>query len=618
MSGHKMEWGILALIRKKIRDYLTRTSLKNILLWLFLPVFILCILGNLFLTNVMVRRLVKENATASILTMVSQTNQYLYYRLSLVFEQMVLFEQSPDFAVLVTAAGDVELKRMEHYVKAFNRLQQLYYDSYSVLESVLLAVQRGSMPTEVIYQSYYSPNNVDFSFSMILNGEPLIDQGTKSYQWYNLHRNTIYPNIYTDNQTASLYKMIGDKNSPSRSFLLFNFKNQFFRQIFGDTQVTRNGYLALLDNKAIMHFSPQGNRYGTGEDILRLIEDDKRDSGSLTFRTKDHSQMLVIWESLKLGDWKLAAILPEADLMTQVGSLRFITVICSLLAIVFALILSLLVIRLISNPIARWVSKIGGLSSGSDDILLDDVICAETMELNRGIIRLMNQVRRLAREKLTEQDKKRELEIRILHEQIKPHFLYNALYSVEQLSLMGEYEKMTGIIRSLTGYYRLSLSKGRDLIELKNEIGHAEYYLSIQMIQSKKISYTLDIENNLRETKIVKLSLQPLLENAIFHAMKHEEDLCLRIRGEKIGGDLKIDVEDNGVGMPEEKTSALNRAFTTDDWQGLNDVYGLRNVHERLRLHYGVPYGLSIRSIPEEGTTVSILVPFSGGGGDKD
>jgi two-component system sensor histidine kinase YesM len=611
-----MERGILALIRKKIRDYLTRTSLKNILLWLFLPVFILCIVANLFLTNIMVRRQVKENAVSSILTLVSQTNQYLYYRLNLVFEQMVLFEQSSDFAVLVTASGDAELKRMEHYVKAFNRLQQLYYDSYSVLESVLVAVQRGSMPVEVFYQSYYSPNNVDFSFSMLLNGLPLIDQGQGSYQWYNLHQNTIYPNIYTDNRTASLYKMIGDKNSPSRSFLLFNFKNQFFQQIFGETQVTRNGYLVLLGSGALMHFSPQGSRYGIGEELLDLIEKEGRDSGSLAFRTADHSRMLVIWESLKLGDWKLAAILPEADLMSQVGNLRFITLVCSLLAIVFALVLSLLVIRLISNPITRWVGKIGGLSSGSDDILLDDVICAETMELNRGITRLMNQVRRLAREKLAEQDKKRELEIRILHEQIKPHFLYNALYSVEQLGLMGEYEKMTGIIRSLNGYYRLSLSKGRDLIELKNEIAHAEYYLSIQMIRSKKISYTLDIEKGLEETKIVKLSLQPLLENAVFHAMKHKEDLRLGIKGRRIGGDLRIDVEDNGIGMPEEKTDALNRAFAAGDWQGLSDVYGLRNVHERLRLHYGVPYGLSIKSVPEEGTKVSILAPFSAGEGE--
>ncbi|MDR0999088.1 MAG: hypothetical protein LBL70_08475, partial [Treponema sp.] len=174
-------------------------------------------------------------------------------------------------------------------------------------------------------------------------------------------------------------------------------------------------------------------------------------------------------------------------------------------------------------------------------------------------------------------------------------------------------EKMTGIIRSLNGYYRLSLSKGRDLIELKNEIAHAEYYLGIQMIRSKKISYTLDIENDLMETKIVKLSLQPLLENAVFHAMKHKEDLRLWIKGKKIDGDLRIDVEDNGIGMPEEKTGALNRAFAAGDWQGLSDVYGLRNVHERLRLHYGVPYGLSIKSIPDEGTTVSILVPFSAG-----
>jgi two-component system sensor histidine kinase YesM len=272
---------------------------------------------------------------------------------------------------------------------------------------------------------------------------------------------------------------------------------------------------------------------------------------------------------------------------------------------------SFLIIRVISNPISRWVGKVSHLYSGGSDFLLDDAICAEIVELNRGITRLMERVQQLNLEKIAEESKKRELEIRFLQEQIKPHFLYNTLYSIEQLGTRGEYSNMIELIKSLSGFYRLNLSKGRDLIELRDEIKHAEYYLKIQLVRYPMISYSIHADPELMTAKIIKLILQPLLENAVFHAVKHGEVLRLNITAEKKDNDLRIEIKDNGIGIPRDKLEIFKEAFVNSDWSRLPEVYGIRNVHERLRLQYGFPYGLSIESVFEEGATVIILMPLN-------
>ncbi|MCL2319342.1 MAG: hypothetical protein FWC45_04600, partial [Treponema sp.] len=213
--------GLLLRPKKAIRHYLMRTSLKNILLWLFIPVFVLCILVNLVITNILVRRQVRENALVSISEVVSQTKYHLDYRLYSTFEQMVLFEQSPDVAALITQYDEEETGKLERIVTVFNNLSRIYNSSYSVLDSVFVAIQQGDKPIDIFYRSDYPPSRSDFSFSLVMNGEPLIEQGGRSYQWFNLHENNINPNTYTDNRVASLYKVFGDRESKSRALFLF-------------------------------------------------------------------------------------------------------------------------------------------------------------------------------------------------------------------------------------------------------------------------------------------------------------------------------------------------------------------------------------------------------------
>jgi two-component system sensor histidine kinase YesM len=554
---------------------------------------------------------IRANALVSIAELVSQTKQHLDYRFYGIFEQFVFFEQSTDVGALIANTDENENKRLQRFVTVFKEMERIYYSSYSALDTVFLAIQQDANPIDIFYLSDYPPARSDFSFSLNMNGEPLINQSGRSYQWYNLHENIVNPNIYSSNERVSLYKVLGDTDSVSRCLLLFNFKTRFFRQILEGIKVMDNGYLALLGDDVAMHFKPDPERYDIPEPIIKIIEKDINHQGYITYKDSRGETMFAVWESLQLGAWKLMAVFPENDLMRSVNNIRLITAVCSVLVIGLTLGLSFLIIRLISNPINRWVRKVSNLYSGSSDFLLDDAICAEIVELNRGISRLIEKVQQLSLEKIAEETKKRELEIRFLQEQIKPHFLYNTLYSIEQLGNREEYGKMIELIKSLNGFYRLNLSKGRDLIELRNEIRHAEYYLRIQLVRYPRICYSIHVEPELMEVKIIKLILQPLLENALFHAIKHDEILKLSITAEKRNNDIRIEVKDNGIGIPENKLEIFKEAFISNDWSKLPEAYGLRNVHERLRLQYGFPYGLSIESVFEEGATVTLLMPQS-------
>ena len=109
--------------------------------------------------------------------------------------------------------------------------------------------------------------------------------------------------------------------------------------------------------------------------------------------------------------------------------------------------------------------------------------------------------------------------------------------------------------------------------------------------------------------KTVKLSLQPILENAIIHGMKHGEDLHISITSETEGNDVKLIISDDGIGIPDDMLRAFSLAFETNDWSALPEAFGIRNVHESIRLHYGAPYGVSVKSVYDEGTTVTIQIP---------
>jgi len=203
-----------------------------------------------------------------------------------------------------------------------------------------------------------------------------------------------------------------------------------------------------------------------------------------------------------------------------------------------------------------------------------------------------------------------EAKLDALQAQINPHFLYNTLDSVIWLADAGDDEGVIKLVTALAKLFRISISKGHEIITLEEELEHVRNYLIIQQMRYvDKFTYNIEIPENLKNKPTIKLILQPIVENSIYHGIKYLMDPgIINIKVEESGDDIKIHLSDNGIGMDNETRLSL---LIVDKNQHIKDGNGIGvyNVNKRLQLKYGEKYGLKIESEIEEGTHVIITLP---------
>ncbi|MCR5474538.1 MAG: sensor histidine kinase [Lachnospiraceae bacterium] len=251
------------------------------------------------------------------------------------------------------------------------------------------------------------------------------------------------------------------------------------------------------------------------------------------------------------------------------------------------------------------VSK-GDLSARSSNDSRDEVGV-----LSQSMNQMIEKINDLLSQITKEQIRIREAELELLQSQINPHFLYNTLDTIIWLAEGGDEKRVVDMVKSLSAFFRTSLSRGRDMIMIREEILHAKSYLEIQQFRYQDIlEYEIDVPNEFGDYMIPKITVQPVVENALYHGIKNKRGGGkITITARKEGEDFVISVADNGIGMTEERleevTSGLKGAQPAD-----NAIYGLYNVNERIRLKFGDRYGIRMHSIYNEGSTCDIVLPM--------
>ena len=214
-------------------------------------------------------------------------------------------------------------------------------------------------------------------------------------------------------------------------------------------------------------------------------------------------------------------------------------------------------------------------------------------------------------EKTKEDERKlRWMDLRLLQEQINPHFLYNTLDTIVWLIEGEQEDKAVDMVVALSDFFRLALSRGRELISLKEEKEHIKSYLEIQSVRYRDIlEYEIWIDPALDEHQILKLTLQPLVENALYHGIKYKRARgYIRVTGAKEGEDLCLTVQDDGVGMEPEELARLQKDIERPCSE-TDKGFGLANVNERIHMHFGPEYGMKIWSEKGKGTMVELKIP---------
>lgn len=235
----------------------------------------------------------------------------------------------------------------------------------------------------------------------------------------------------------------------------------------------------------------------------------------------------------------------------------------------------------------------------------------EVEELAASLNVMIDKIGDLIDQVKVEQVRLRHAELELLQAQINPHFLYNTLDTIVWLAEAGESERVVSMVGSLSKFFRTSLNQGKDNISLEEELEHARSYLEIQQVRYQDIlSYEIDVPRELYGYMIPKITIQPLVENALYHGIKNKRGMgCINITGEALEDHFVIYVEDDGIGMSNERLLQIRDRISHLN-EDTAEIFGLYNVNERIRLRAGDDYGISIASTYGEGTVVSISLPY--------
>lgn len=267
--------------------------------------------------------------------------------------------------------------------------------------------------------------------------------------------------------------------------------------------------------------------------------------------------------------------------------------------------------RSVTQPLVELSRRAEDVIGG--DLTAREPVRSETYEirtLSEGFEQMIARLNTQIGEITQKQASLRKAELALLQAQINPHFLYNTLDTIIWLIEADRPQAAVEMVSNLSEFFRHSLSRGEDIITLKEEEQHVRSYLQIQQARYQDIlDYTINIDPALGEVRLPKLTLQPLVENALYHGIKLKRGKgCIYITSRRVGTDVLLQITDDGAGMTAARLEELKQAIQNGERVG----FGLVTVHERLRLLFGSPYGLTLSSQEGMGTTVTVRVPYQG------
>ena len=505
--------------------------------------------------------------------------------------------------------------------------------NYNIVQEYDISSQEFTRQFSMLYET-----NVDKIQSLALYGydgmliesEPVatVKDNVKvaERKWYqdarseieNIHFSTPHVQNLFDDGTFRYHRVvslsrsvdINDGSTSGSGVLLVDMKYSVLEDMLERINETSSGiyyYLCSRDGEIIYHprwteinrglFKEKNNKVASYED------------GIYEMKTDGQKENIVVGSVAYTG-WKLIGVVPESVQETSINKFRYYIITTILILVMMLLQVNRFISRKISRPIRELDESVKAYEAGAmPDIYIGG--SAEIRHLGYSVQKSYEQIEALMKEIIQQQTERRKSELDALQSQINPHFLYNTLESITWMIEAQRNKEAVVMISELAKLLRVSLSRGKTIISIGDELQHSRSYMNIQRVRYKerfKVEFLIDEE--IKNYCIVKLVIQPLLENAIYYGvgnMDEDDDGQILIRGEKKGEDIYISIEDNGMGMPEDIRSNIltDNSKVSKHGSGV----GVINVHSRISLMFGPEYGLEVYSELDEGTKVVIHIP---------
>lgn len=394
--------------------------------------------------------------------------------------------------------------------------------------------------------------------------------------------------------------------------LLIDLKYQAVSDLFSSVQLSGNGYVYLIDGAGELIYHPARQRIATGLVEETNLDAARRSDGVYT-EYRDGQLRSVIVRGVGYTGWKAVGVVsqPGFRLGDSQDILFTVVIFCAFFALL--ILMNFYLTTKITDPIRLLEESVARLEQSMEGSIYVGGT-TETRTLGQAVQKLVDQMRKLTDDIVREHEEKQKSELNALQAQINPHFLYNTLDTIVWMIENEREEDAARAVTALARFFRISLSKGRNIIPVRDELEHVRNYLLIQEMRYKnKFRYEILSEPAVEELSTIKLVVQPIVENAIYHSMDFMDggDGLIRITARLAEGELQISVEDNGLGMTPQVVEGLLAGSPAAEPRvpGRGSGIGLKNVQDRIRLYFGAQYGVTIDSEPDAGTLVTLHMP---------
>ena len=397
--------------------------------------------------------------------------------------------------------------------------------------------------------------------------------------------------------------------STEQAVLLIEMAYQGLEEVLDEVTLGNGGYIYLMDSNGDIIWHPKFELIASGRVKENNLVAAGYDDGSREEVFNGTSQT-VVTKTVGYTGWKLVGVIKGTGISLNMLKTRLFIVFVILLIIFIVILINSYISFRVTNPIRELEKSVKALEEGNLDADIYMGGSYEVQHLGKSVQDMKFRIKGLMQDIVNEHEEKRKSEFDSLQAQINPHFLYNTL---DIIVWQIENEKQSEAVHTVTAlarFFRLSLGKGKNIVTVKDEIDHVKNYLMIQHMRFKnKFDYEFDIAEDVLELPSLKLMLQPLVENAIYHGMEFMDgDGLIMVKAWREEDELYLSVADNGLGMTEDKVEMILTGKSASG-NGRGSGIGVKNVNERIKLYFGEAYGLTIDSEPDEGTTVIIHLP---------
>ena len=468
------------------------------------------------------------------------------------------------------------------------------------------------------------------------NGRYIINQGDdeltgyvdiESLDWYQAAMESksgiAVSSSHVQNAIQSSYKwvitlsraLVNNQTGEREGLFFVDLNYSAISDLCNNNSIEEKGYIFVLDAEGNIVYHPKQQLMygGLKTENIDAIMECREDS--LIIDEGGDSKLYTMSKSKRTG-WTVVGAVYTSELLKNNEQAQMWYLLVASILLLAVIGISSIISREITKPIRSLRDSMWKVQNGQFDTHVEVITENEIGSLGRSFNLMTSEIQALMEQNVYEQKQKRKSELKALQAQINPHFLYNTLDSIIWMSEAGENDEVVEMTSALARLLRQSISNDKEEVELEKEIEYVKNYLTIQKMRYKdKLEFFIYVDPRVAHVPIIKLVLQPLVENAIYHGIKYKETKGnLKIYARPVDGRVEIVVADDGIGMDED---VMEHIFDEHRKEQKRNGVGVPNVQKRLKLQYGSEYGIRYESVKGAGTKAVITIPVDGGRTDE-